>query len=88
MLQQRQLIAAARVRQDRRSVSLSLSHAGRDLLDSLEMPMSQRLQSALETALGEPALQVLQRFESAGVPPECGAGGRDISRQRPLHREI
>lgn len=68
ILQQRRLIIATRMLRDRRSISLALSPSGSALLDSLNMSMNHRLQPALETVMGEPVLEALQRLGNTDLP--------------------
>jgi MarR family multiple antibiotic resistance transcriptional regulator len=68
LLQQRQLIAATRVRCDRRSFQLTICQSGRELWSSLGMKLSERLNRALGAALGRQEMQtLLQLMERAAA---------------------
>ncbi|MEM5428777.1 MarR family transcriptional regulator [Cupriavidus oxalaticus] len=68
LLQQRRLITATKTPGNRRSVRLSLTQPGRALHELLDAHTSQRLDKALEAAMGPPAFQgMLQLMEQAAA---------------------
>jgi MarR family multiple antibiotic resistance transcriptional regulator len=59
LLQQRQLLTATKIPDDRRSVRLSVSETGSALCRSLGMTLGERVSQTLDAALGEQAMRAL-----------------------------